>query len=216
MRTILLATLATLAASTLAPTADACGPYMMSPRVFIIASSGDRSFAIERSDATADARFTPVAPLTYDATAIAEQPALTAPFALTLLGADGSHRAIKTAKQVLVKDSWMIGHGKQLAALELPGHARFQIAVAGNHTDLGWTPVETTSTATGMVSQITDAISAESIYDATISDYRTTLKSKDATVIGVYVGLPMGVLAADGQTHLVVDDAGIAHAYLIY
>ena len=214
MRTILALAAVTIT-SAAAPHAEACGVYMMSPRVFIIASSNDRNFALARADAT-DATFEMLDPRSYDPTAVAPAPALPQPFALELLGANGAHRSVTTARQVLVKNNFA-SHGTQLAALDLPvtGWRTFQIAVAGHHTDLGWTPLTLSSTPDGLVSQITDVISAASVYDDALHDYRTTLHDKTGAVIGDYVGLPRGVLAADGQQHLVVDDNGVAHAYLI-
>lgn len=219
MRThlLLLATVSALTASAAATThtADACGVYMLSPRVFWLAhNTGKTAFVVEGLDDTpVDAdKFTPLAPDSYDAAAILPQPDRSAPFALTLVGKHGT-AAVSTAKEVLLRGAWAT-HGKQVRALAIdaPGDERDTLAVAGKHVGLQLLPIAWPAEDRA---QITATLTADVKYDDAIHDYRVTLHDPAGKTVGLMVGRPRAVLAADGQLHLVVDTDGVARAYLI-
>ena len=239
MRTLLSLVAVSLLASAAASShdADACGVYMMSPAVFriVMAPKGDRAFVLSRADATASEEFEPLAPMSYDPTEIAPHAPLPRAVPLTLLG-EHATRKVTTDRAVLVRNH-RFEHGDQMLGLEVPFQAGarhdFTIAVSGTHRDLGWTPIvnrgaigdgdkaflaaNKIDVAGAEVERmpVTDKLVALVYYDAKLGDYRVALRAGE-TLAGSFVGMPMGVLAADGQHHLVVDNKGIAHAYIVY
>ena len=131
---VLSALLATAAQSS----APACGFY--SPRVFIITAhyvlhQGERTFALtDHRDVPADG-WGMIAPQSYDATQIADAPAV-APMTLTLLG-DGAPETVTTTKRVFLKSEF--DRHEPMGAVELaPGDSRFAIAVSGKHVDMAF------------------------------------------------------------------------------
>ncbi|MCX5744850.1 MAG: hypothetical protein NT062_20370, partial [Proteobacteria bacterium] len=221
--------------TSLAPNpAEACGGYVPQLHVFRVVThdtrAGARAFVITGRDARTDVAFRMLEPQSYDATSVAELPALTSPWQLTLIGEHGTAQ-VETSKAVLLTHDWTTD-GQQVAAVELPqADEPFALAVAGVHTGLAWAPARD-----GRDASIVDRawlaatkqplahrsyvrhdlpevgyVAFTAYDDATHADV-TVFRDEKGHVALARPGRPRGVVSADGDQYVVIDVAGVASA----
>ena len=217
---ILSALLAPLA--TASRSAPACGFYM--PKVFLVEDHyiPDGGAHHERSFVMADHRdvptegWTALAPRSYDATQIADAPAIQ-PMTLTLLG-NGAAQTVTTTKRVFVRDSF--GDAPAMGAYEIDtGGKHFSIAVSGSHVDLAfaalaqgvWSQDDAKWLADNNLAWRDASIETLGNLDALTAyvdgQFKTTIR-RDGHLVGTYDGRPLGRLDSDGMQYLLVEHAG--------
>lgn len=150
MRTLLLAIAFTSAALCLPPppSADACGDYAMSPRVYTIATYrgvGEDGAAILRTfvllwetEAPQGLAWSRVAPRSYHTTMVAHAAFLDQPMELTLVGPSGS-RTVQLRKQVFIAPSPTAGRPWIALEVALQPREQYKLAIAGGEL-AAWRP----------------------------------------------------------------------------
>ena len=207
MRTLLLAALVT---SALPAPADACGPYEVQPRAFMVSWHGvsdpsgstTRQFVLLGGGIPAGVKLAMLAPHTYDGTRFADAPDLDTPMTFTLVGTSGT-RVVESASRFWIAPAW---HGPKGAALEVAPDAdpqvETQIALAGDHADATWITLDYRETR--------NLVSVYRVHGTQI-ETRTTYDGTKATTIvsvrGEYqrevAGSPLGAVTIDGERFLV-------------
>jgi hypothetical protein len=142
MHTLLIAALAVSMLPS--PAAEACGDYGFRPRVFLLSSHGvktatgweTRTFAVLGNAAPADAKWSALAPRTYDHSRIAKAPALEDDLQLTLVGPAGT-RIVTSRSAWFLDSAWRFRKPSHVVEVSA-GDKRLTVALAGRHADAAW------------------------------------------------------------------------------
>ena len=228
MRTLLLAA---LSLSALTPSrSDACGNYRPEPRVmrlsthFIVDRATDRrrTFVLYGDAPAAERSWRMLAPMSYDATQIADGERLANPVTFTLVGETGT-RVVASTKHVYLSKSWDFERPQH--AMDLGDVEGFAVAIEGKHEHAAWIALEERTHSQRAIARWVTAhgitpYDGASIYVSRVAgtDFETVsvfpkngkkmltfLKHGDRE-IGRYNGTAMGAVSIDGITNLVIVD----------
>jgi len=239
MRTLLIAAFS-LSALTPSRDADACGSYTPEPQVlrlsthFVPGGDGDRrrTFALLGSTTPPPKlAWKLLAPMSYDATQIANDMMLANPITLTLVGPSGT-RVVSSSKHVFLSRSW--NFDATASALEVDGGVGFAIAIEGKHDRAKWIELEDVTPAKAKLRTWVTALGVTP-YDAD-SIYVNRVKGTDLEIVSVYPsngtkmitflkqgdrnhgrfdGSPLGAFSNGGVTKLVLADGARATAVFL-
>ena len=211
--------------------ADACGGYNLEPTVFRLSShfivgadsaERRRTFALLREQAPSKGlAWHQLAPMSYDATQIANAKSFASPVTLTLVGPSGA-KVVSSSKHVFLSRSW--DFDAATGAVEVPS-GDFAIALSGSHEDAKWLALEDVKySKSAMLAWVTaqgvTPFDADSLYISHVKGTNidtVTLFPKDGTKmltllkegeanVGQFNGSPHGAFELDGTTKVVIVD----------
>lgn len=210
------------------PTAEACGGYMRverAPRSFAVsthfiprAADGvtHRAFVALAGRAPEGLAWTPLAPVSYDATLIAPAPALS-PMTLTLVGEKGT-RVVTSARYVYLSQSMFMAGTTLALEVDIQPGETYELALFGEHPSVRWSDVATRASTKADADWVrgrglsvggANAVTAYrhgdlellAAYDAKAAAV-TTVMRRQGNEISRHLGWPRGSVELDGKRYL--------------